>query len=258
MTKILGEFHEKVALVTGGGGGIGRAVALAFAEAGAVVVVCDIVRSNAEETVSLIEGIGGKGRVVQMDVSKSEDVRRMVATAVNEFGGLNLACNAAAIDLERVPLAECPEEIFDQVIAVNLRGMFLCLKYEIRQMLRNGGGAIVNISSVTAFRARGDNNASYSASKAGLVALSRNAAMRYAQEGVKVNTILPGAIDTPMLRSSIQGMTVTAEELAQQYGALRRFGAPSEIAQGVLWLCSDRSALVCGHALPLDGGFLVR
>ena len=177
---------------------------------------------------------------------------------VAAFGGLHCAVNGAAIELEREPLAEVEEDTFDRIIAVNLRSIFLCMKYEIRQMLdQGGGGAIVNIASTNSFRPQPHQSA-YTASKHGVLGMTKNAAIDYAPHGIRINAICPGAIDTPMLRAAIDRRGRDPQEVAGRLSVLGRFGEPDEIAKAALWLCSDDSSFTVGHALAVDGGYLAR
>jgi NAD(P)-dependent dehydrogenase (short-subunit alcohol dehydrogenase family) len=252
------DFAGKVALVTGGAGGMGRAIALAFADAGARVVVSDLSVDGGEETVALVDKAGGEAHFVATDVADQTSVQQLVATAVDVFGGVDCAVNGAAIELEREPLAEVDEDVFDRIIAVNLRSIFLCMKYEIRQLLAQGrGGTIVNIASTNSFRPQPHQSA-YTASKYGVLGMTRNAAIDYAAEGIRINAICPGAIDTPMLRAAIERRGRDPQEVADRLSLLRRFGDPTEIARAALWLSSDESSFTIGHALAVDGGYLVR
>ena len=178
--------------------------------------------------------------------------------AVDAFGGLHYAVNGAAIELEREPLADVEESTFDRIIAVNLKSIFLCMKYEIRQILAQGtGGAIVNIASTNSFRPQ-PNQSAYTASKHGVIGMTRNAAIDYAGQGIRINAICPGAIDTPMLRAAIDRRGRDPEDVAARLSLLGRFGEPDEIAKAALWLCSDESSFTIGHALAVDGGYLAR
>jgi NAD(P)-dependent dehydrogenase (short-subunit alcohol dehydrogenase family) len=238
---------------------MGRAIAVAFAEAEAAVVISDIAVEAGEETAGLITRAGGSCRFIRADVADARSVEDLVAGAVDAFGGLHCAVNAAAIELEHEPLADVEESTFDRIIAVNLKSIFLCMKYEIRQFLaqRPAGGAIVNIASTNSFRPQ-PNQSAYTASKHGVIGMTRNAAIDYAPAGIRINAICPGAIDTPMLRSAIDRRGRDPEEVAGRLSLLGRFGQPAEIADAALWLCSDRSSFTIGHALAVDGGYLVR
>ena len=252
------DFAGKVALVTGGAGGMGRAIAIAFAERGADVIVSDIAADAGQETAELIGESGGSARFIAADVADATSVEALVGGTVEAFGGLHCAVNGAAIELEREPLADVEEATFDRIIAVNLKSIFLCMKYEIRQMLEQGsGGAIVNIASTNSFRPQ-PNQSAYTASKHGVIGMTRNAAIDYAGQGIRINAICPGAIDTPMLRAAIERRGRQPDEVAGRLSLLGRFGESAEIAEAALWLCSDRSSFTIGHALAVDGGYLAR
>jgi NAD(P)-dependent dehydrogenase (short-subunit alcohol dehydrogenase family) len=253
-----GRFSGRVALVTGAAGGMGRSVAVAFARDGAAVVAADVSRDGGDETVELVRAAGGEARFITTDVSDVGAVEQLVAGTVDAYGSLDCAVNAAAIELERVPLADVDVEVFDRIIAVNLRSIFLCMKYEIRQMLAQGrGGAIVNIGSTNSFRPQPHQSA-YTASKHGVLGMTKNAAIDYAPEGIRINAISPGAIDTPMLRAAIERRGRDPQEVADRLSTLGRFGTTDEIANATLWLCSDDSSFTVGHALAVDGGYLAR
>lgn len=251
-------FARKTAVVTGGASGIGRAIALRFAAAGANVVIADIAEAGGRETTGMIESRGGVASYVKTDVSEAKEVENLMGTAAELYGRVDYACNVAAVDLETTPLADCKDEIFDRVIAVNLRGTYLCMKHEVRQMRKQRGpGAIVNFSSVAAFRSKALYLNAYVASKQGVLALTRIAAMQYAKEGIRINTIVPGAIDTPLLRTTLAFRNLTLEDLGASYGLMGRVGTPEEIAEAAAWLCSEYSSFTVGAILPVDGGALI-
>jgi NAD(P)-dependent dehydrogenase (short-subunit alcohol dehydrogenase family) len=251
-----GAFDGKVAVVTGAAGGMGRAVAEAFAAAGACVVAADIAADGGEETVSLIKENGGSAIFVRTDVSVASDAEAMVTAAVANFGGLDCACNAAAIETETTFLADCDEAAFDRLVAVNLKSIFLCLKYEIRAMLERGG-AIVNIASTNSFRPRPKQSV-YTATKHGVVGMTKTAAIEYAGSGIRINAVAPGAIDTPMLRGAMAARGSAEADVLAGLSLIGRFGQVGEIANAVLWLCSDASTYTMGHVLAVDGGYLAR
>jgi NAD(P)-dependent dehydrogenase (short-subunit alcohol dehydrogenase family) len=245
-------FEGKVALVTGAGSGIGRATAQAFAREGARVVVADVNVAGLNETVRLIQEAGGQAYGVQADVSQPAQVQQMVDTALAEFGRLDAAVNNAGIEGEQAALAEASAENWDRVIGINLRGAWSCMKAEIPAMLRSGGGAIVNMSSVAGLVGFA-NISPYVASKHGMVGLTRTAALEYAKQGIRVNAVCPGAIDTPMIDRFTRG-DASARAAMDAMHPMGRMGRPEEIAEVAIWLCSDRASFVTGHALPVDGG----
>ncbi len=248
--------HDKVAIVTGAAGGMGRAICQLFSEQGASLVIADIDSDGGEAAAEEARVAGGAAEFVRTDVGSAADVEAMVRTAVERFGGLDCAVNAAAIEFEIGPLADCDIEDFDRMIRVNLRSMFLCMKYEITAILSGGRpGQIVNIASTNSFRPQ-TNQPAYTAAKHGVLGLTRSAAVDYADSGIRINAICPGAIDTPMLRHAIAARQRDPEDVAHRLSPIHRFGRPDEIAQAALWLCSDDSSFVLGHALAVDGGYL--
>jgi glucose 1-dehydrogenase len=211
-----------------------------------------------EEVADAIRAEGGEASYLAGNVAVAADVEAVVAEAVRRYERLDGAVNAAAIEFELVPLHECTDEDFDRMIAVNLRSVFLCMKHEITAILATSGtGSIVNVASTNAFRAQ-RNQPAYTASKHGVLGLSRSAAQDYAKRGIRINAICPGAIDTPMLRDAIERREQDPGETANRLSPLGRFGEPDEIAQAALWLCSDASSFTTGHALSIDGGMLSR
>jgi NAD(P)-dependent dehydrogenase (short-subunit alcohol dehydrogenase family) len=249
------EFSEKVVLVTGAATGIGRAAALAFAKAGARVVAADIAEEAGSKTAADIVAAGGDARFFQADVADGASVARMIEQTVSWYGRLDCAHNNAGTLVPEAPIADMDEAAWDRSLAVNLKGVFLCMKYEIRQMIaQGGGGAIVNTSSVTAYRTV-LKSCAYSSGKAGIVALTRIGAAENGQFGIRINGIAPAGIETPMLA---QGLS-DGEERRQavlRTRVMRRLGTPDEAADTVLWLCSDRASYVTGHMLAVDGGVL--
>jgi NAD(P)-dependent dehydrogenase (short-subunit alcohol dehydrogenase family) len=248
MTMPIYDFTGKVALVTGATGGMGRAITAALAAAGATVMASDLAGPAGGD-------LPGATAFTAADVSDSDQVAALVASTVERFGTLDHAVNAAAIEFETVPLADCSDDDFDRMMTVNTRGVFACMKHEIAAMLATGGGSIVNIASTNSFRPRHDQPA-YTASKHAVLGLTRSAAMDYASRGIRINAICPGAIDTPMLRSAMERRGRDADDVAHRLSPLGRFGRPDEIAAAVLWLCSDASSFTSGHALAVDGGML--
>jgi glucose 1-dehydrogenase len=254
-------FEGDVAFVTGASGGMGRAIAVAFASAGGRVVLCDVNDEGGEETAALASaaaGAAGAAVYVRADVSDGDQVAAAVAVAVDRFGGLDCAVNAAAIETETAMLHEATDESFDRMQAVNLRGVFLCLKYELRAMLAAGrGGAIVNIASTNSFRPQ-PHQAAYTAAKHGVLGLTRAAALDYAPLGIRVNAICPGGIDTPMLQNAMARRGRDPKDVVDRLSLIGRFGTVDEIANAALWLCSDSSSYTIGHPLAVDAGYLAR
>lgn len=248
------ELHGKVGLVTGGTSGIGRETAVLFAKAGAKVVVAGRRESEGEETIGMIRNAGGDGLFVKTDVSKASEVEALVKATVEQFGRLDAAFNNAGIEGSCVPIARQSEEDFDRTISVNLKGVWLCLKYEIRQMLRQGGsGAIVNMASVMGLVGSAGISA-YSASKHGVIGLTKTAALENANRGIRVNTVCPGFIETDMSDRTLRHPAVHKHVLS--YHPIGRLGTPLEVAEAVLWLCSEQASFMTGQSLVLDGGFL--
>jgi NAD(P)-dependent dehydrogenase (short-subunit alcohol dehydrogenase family) len=248
----------KVAIVTGAAMGMGEATARVFAAAGAHVLVSDIDVDLGQATVDRIEHAGGSASFCRSDVSRATDAQAMVRTAVERYGRLDCAVNNAAVTPDTHPIADLDEQEFDRVLAVDLKGVALCLKYEIAQMLEQGdGGAIVNIGSVSSFRPQ-PSNAAYVAAKHGVIGLTKVASLENAPQGIRVNTVCPGAIDTPMIRGALETVGMTEAEFAPVISLLGRFGKPEEVAQASLWLCSDHSSYVTGAVLAVDAGYTSR
>jgi NAD(P)-dependent dehydrogenase (short-subunit alcohol dehydrogenase family) len=249
MTK---SFDGTVALVTGGGSGIGRATALSFAQREARVAVVGRTKEKIEETVEIIKGFGGEAIAVHSDVSIEAQVKSMIDKTMVQFGRLDFACNAAAINGKFGPMIELTEDDFDSIVEVNLKGIWLCMKHQIRQMLAQNSGAIVNISSINGLA--GTKGASiYSASKYGVIGLTKSAALEYANSNIRINSICPGAIQTPGLDEAI-AVTGKNNSIIASEVPMGRIGNPEEIANAVTWLCSDDAAFVTGHVMVIDGG----
>ena len=247
------QMHRRVAFVTGAASGIGRATALAFAREGVRVAVVDRDAHGGEETLGMLRGDGGDGLFVRADISRASEVERAIAHTVDALGALDFAFNNAGIEGANATTTDYDEHEWDRVIANNLKGTWLCMKHEIARM-RGKGGAIVNTASVAGLVGFSLEPA-YVASKHGIVGLTRTAALELAAESIRVNCVCPGAVDTPMLtRSSSQS------DLADyiSHTPQRRVARPDEIADAVLWLCSDAATFVTGVALPVDGGWVTQ
>lgn len=247
---------DKVALVTGGGSGIGRASALTFAREGAKVVVSDVVVEAGEETVQLIKNADGEAVFIKADVAQASDVEALIAKAVETYGRLDCAHNNAGIEGNSAKVADYDEADWDRVIAINLTGVWLCMKYEIPQMLQQGSGAIVNTSSVAGLLGFRTGSA-YVASKHGVLGLTKTAALEYAKSGIRVNAVCPGAIDTPMMGRITDHRPHRAAKMAAGE-PVGRMGTPQEIAEAVVWLCSDAASFVTGHPMTVDGGIVAQ
>lgn len=250
-----GSFAGKVALVTGGGSGMGRATAQAFAREGARVVVADIRSDDAEATAQAIIQQGGEALAYVVDVSRLDQVAALVDATVAAWGRLDCAFNNAGINIEHGPLADCTEEEWDRVLAVNLKGVWLCMKFEIPHMIAAGGGSIVNTASIVGLTGS-RNTPAYVASKHGIVGLTRAAALDYGRVGIRVNAVCPGAIKTQMYLDR-EGDDPENNARIAAANALNRLGTGDDVAGAVLWLCSDASAFVTGHCLVVDGGEIV-
>jgi NAD(P)-dependent dehydrogenase (short-subunit alcohol dehydrogenase family) len=250
----MSELQGKVAIVTGGTSGIGRDAAILFAKAGAKVVVAGRRETEGEETVALIRSAGGEAIFVKTDVSRAADVRTLVEKTVAEFGRLDIAFNNAGIEGSWTPIVEQSEDDWDRTIDINLKGVWLCLKYEIQQMLKQGGGgAIVNMASVSGLIGAAG-TATYCASKHGVIGLTKTAALETARSGIRVNVVCPAVIETPM-GTRLWGAP-EAKELGLRFHPIGRFGTSMEVAEAVLWMCSERASFMTGQSLVLDGGFL--
>lgn len=248
------DLQGKVAIITGGTSGIGQDAAVLFAEAGAKVVVAGRREKEGNETVGLVRKAGGEGLFVKTDVSQSADVQALVRKTVEKFGRVDCAFNNAGIEGPWVPIIEQAEEDFDRVIAINVRGVWLCLKYVVQQMLKQGtGGTIVNMSSVAGLMGAAG-AAPYCASKHAVIGLTKAAALEYVGHKIRINAVCPAVIETPMGERIFGG---ERREGAEKTHPMGRFGTPREVSEAVLWLCSERSSFMTGHNITLDGGFLV-
>jgi NAD(P)-dependent dehydrogenase (short-subunit alcohol dehydrogenase family) len=250
--------NDKVAIVTGAAMGMGEATAKLFAGAGAKVLVADLNAERGRETADDIVSNGGAARFHQVDISDAGQVRDMVAAAVSAYGRLDAAVNNAALTPDDAPAADFDEDYWDRLMAVDLKGTALCVKYELQQLLaQGGGGSIINISSVSGFRPQ-PRNIAYVAAKHGVNGITKVAALEYGVHNIRVNAVAPGAIDTPMLRGALDQLGLSEEEFAPQLSLLNRFGQPDEVAQASLWLASDASSYVTGTVLHIDAGYTSR
>lgn len=247
-------FKNKVIIVTGGSFGIGKATAIAFAKQGAKIVIADWAENP--ETIAFIKDLGNDVIFIKCDVSRSDEVKSMVEKTIATFGRLDYAFNNAGIEGNTALTPDCTEDNWDKTIAINLKGVWLCMKYEIPEMLKQGKGVIINCSSVAGLVGF-EGLPAYVASKHGVVGLTKTAALECAKHGIRINAVCPGVIQTPM----IDRLTGKKKEAIEQYTALEplgRFGQPEEIANAVLWLCSDEASFVTGHGMAVDGGFVAK
>jgi NAD(P)-dependent dehydrogenase (short-subunit alcohol dehydrogenase family) len=249
-------WNEQVALVTGASSGIGRATALAFAGEGARVVAADLLGTEGEETVKLIQDRGGEAVFVKTDVSSPAEVANLVGRAIASYGRLDIAFNNAGVEGELATTAECSEENWDRTLSINLKGVWLCMKHELPRMLERKRGSIVNCSSVAGLAGVARLPA-YVASKHGIIGLTRAAALEYATQGIRINAVCPGVIRTAMVDRLIKAHPEMESQLIAGE-PMGRIGTPEEIAAAVVWLCSDSASFVTGHALAVDGGWVAQ
>jgi NAD(P)-dependent dehydrogenase (short-subunit alcohol dehydrogenase family) len=248
-------FTDKVVLVTGGGSGIGKAVSISFAERGARVIIAGRTHEKIKEAQELINKMGGQAISIQVDVSSDKQVKEMIKSVVNDFGRLDFACNSAGVG-KIAPFTSINENDFDSTIEINLKGVWLCMKYQIQQMLTQDAGAIVNISSINALGGS-PNVAAYAASKAGVNSLTKTAALEYAKSNIRINAICPGPTRTPMLEGILSESGIS-ESHYNSVIPQGRIGTPNDIANSVLWLCSDETSFINGHIMVIDGGITAR
>jgi NAD(P)-dependent dehydrogenase (short-subunit alcohol dehydrogenase family) len=251
-----GSLEGKAVLVTGGGSGIGRATSLLLAKQGAKVMIADYVPEGALKTVAMIKEAGGTADCLVADVSVTKQVEMMVAKTVDTYGRIDGAFNNAGIEGKMAGTIDTAEENFDRTIAINLKGVWLCMKYEIPQMLKQGGGVIVNTASIAGLVGF-EGLPAYNASKHGVVGLTKTAALEFAQKNIRVNCVCPGVIQTPMVARLMDGGGMNENDM-RAGEPVGRFGQPHEIGEGVVWLLSDASSFVTGHSMVIDGGWIAR
>lgn len=253
----MNELSGKVAVVTGAANGMGAATAILFAAEGAHVIAADLDVRGGQAVVDQIVSAGGEATFVRVDVSSADDVREMVAAATELYGGLDCAVNNAAMGSEGQRLVDLDEAKLDRLLAVNVKSVALCLKYELEHMLAVGRGSIVNVGSVNSFRPQVGEGI-YTATKHAVIGLTKVASVENAPLGVRVNAVCPGPVDTPMLSGAMGRLGITGEQISEAMSLFGRLGRPEEVAEANLWLCSDRSSLVTGMALAADAGYLNR
>jgi NAD(P)-dependent dehydrogenase (short-subunit alcohol dehydrogenase family) len=253
-----GQLTNNVALVTGGASGIGRATALTFAREGAKLIIADMNEEGGHQTVHMIIENGGEATFVRVNVSNATEVEAMISKAVETYGRLDCAHNNAGIGSRpRAPLHECSEDAWDCVLNINLKGVWLCMKYEILQMLKQGHGTIVNTASIMGLVGSWSGTAAYNASKHGVVGLTKTAALEYATSGIRVNAVCPGYIRTPLIEDALTSRPEMEAQIVARH-PVGRMGRPEEIAEAVVWLCSDAASFVTGHTMTVDGGYVAQ
>jgi NAD(P)-dependent dehydrogenase (short-subunit alcohol dehydrogenase family) len=253
-----GRLAGKVALVTGSASGIGRTTALAFAREGAKLIVADVDVDGGQQTTHMIKEHGGEATFVQADVSQATAVEAMINKAVETYGRLDCAHNNAGIGARpRALLHELPEESWDRVLAINLKGVWLCMKYELTLMLKQGGGTIVNTASIMGLVGSWSRSGAYNASKHGVVGLTKTAALEYAKAGIRVNAVCPGYIRTPLIEEALASHPEMEAQIVARH-PVGRMGRPEEIAEAVVWLCSEAASFVTGHTMTVDGGYVAQ
>ncbi len=247
-------FQNKVAIVTGGSFGIGRAAAIAFAQRGAKVVIADCVEDS--ETLTAIKSTGGEAIFIKCDVSGDANVKMMIDQVIENYGRLDYAFNNAGVEGLSALTHECTNDNWEKTIGINLKGVWLCMKYEIPHLLKQSKSAIVNNASIAGLVGF-PNIPAYVASKHGVIGLTKNAALEYAKSGMRVNAVCPGVIKTPMI-DRFTGKNKEVEKQFESMEPIGRMGRPEEVAEAVVWLCSDAASFVTGHAMPVDGGWVAQ
>lgn len=246
--------EDKVSIITGAAMGMGRETALLFGEAGAKVVVVDFNEELGQKTAQDVTDAGGTAIFHKVDISKGPEVEGLVAATVAEYGRLDIAVNNAALKPDTKPFEDFDEDYWDRLMSVDLKGTALCMKYEIRQFLKQGGGTIVNISSINGFKPT-MNSSGYISAKHGVVGLTKAAALEYGSKGIRINSIAPGAIKTPMLDAALLDQNLTLDDIIPMMSLVGRIGEPREVAQGTLWIASELASYVHGTTLHVGGGF---
>jgi NAD(P)-dependent dehydrogenase (short-subunit alcohol dehydrogenase family) len=247
----------KVALITGGASGLGRSITSRFAAAGAKVAIADVDFDGGQETEAMIRESGGEASFFHVDLSVAAEVEILVEDILKAFGRLDFACNNAGVLAQKIaPIAEFPEKDWDQVIRHNMKSVFLCMKYELRQMVKEGSGSIVNTASNYGLVGAGHGVNAYVASKHGVIGLTRAAALEYATKGIRVNAVCPGHVETPMTAGYLSDPD-RRDEVLSRY-PMGRLGTMEEITSTIFWLCSDEASFVTGHAMAVDGGYVAR
>lgn len=249
---------NKVIIVTGAGMGMGAATAQVCAGYGANVIVSDINEGAGRETVESILAVGGNAHFMRCDVGEEAQVMALIEETVRHFGRLDCAVNNAAITPDSLPIAEADMGVWDRVIRIDLRSVMLCMKYQIKQLLAQGtGGSIVNVSSVSGVRPQ-PNNSAYVAAKHGVIGLTKTGSLEYAGQNIRVNAVLPGAINTPMFRDALEANGYQESDFAAALSLFGRIGKPEEVGEASAWLCSDASSYITGHSLAVEAGYLTR
>ena len=250
----MSEFKNKVAFVTAANSGIGKATAIAFAKEGAKVIVAARREKEGKEVVDQILAAGGEATFISVDVSKAKDVKNAIDKTVDLYGGLDYCFNNAGVNIDSdIPLHEYDDESWKSIVDINLSGVFYCLKYEIQQMLKNGGGAIVNMSSVAGVISKPFVSAGYNASKHGVIGLTKNAALFYARNGIRVNAVCPAIIETPL----VEALPEATKAALTSIHPVGYYGSVNEVADAVLFLCSKKSHFTTGHSMVIDGGLTI-